>query len=427
MAGIYDERILGLQQQKDFARKLREQENNQASGQMVSNWYVPNTGNAVVGALRNVLGAYQERNAEDKLSNIQRQKVADTIKYMNQAGIEAPQGLAELATTPAQSPSWMDSAGALFTGNPQPQETPAQPYQQNIAKNVMPDQYEKALSGLISVNPDQAAPMASMYQAKANREATAAEKEYVHGRNAVEDAWKKKQFEIEQANIMQRAQEANDMRRSIAELAASNRQGNAPAPTVIDIVNPNNPNEMIKVDARNPSHVFGVAGAEPKAMLRQQKEQDALEKQNAAKDIFTSELDNIQGNYNYLNTHLGISNPNNHWYENVAAGTSNALGPSLGALAGTTNQSARNSIEAARSRLIPAFKDATGMTSKQMDSNAELRAAKDTLTNPNADYVTNMKAIEALRRYGVNPQQGQTVTQNAPATIKYDSNGNRIP
>ena len=418
MAGIYDEKILGLQQQRDFARKLRDQENNQAQGQMVSGWYAPNTGNAVVGALRNVLGAYQERNAENKLSDIQRQKVADTIKYMNQAGVEAPFGLAQQAETPAQSPSWMDRAGALFTGNPQPQGTPAQPYQQNVAQNVNPDTYEKALSGLISVNPEQAAPMATMYQAKANRESTKAEREYIHQRNAIEDQFKHEEFQQSLAQRKQQAQEANDMRLAISQLAASNSQAQAPAPTVIDIRDPNNPDQMIKVDARNPSHVFGVAGAEPKAMLRQQKEQDLEEKQNAAKDVFSTELDNLEGGYNYLNAHAGITNPNNPWYKNAAAGTSSALGPSLGALMGTYNQSARNSIEAARSRIIPAFKEATGMSSKQMDSNAELKAAKNTLTDPSADYVTNMKAIEALRRFGSNPQQKQNIPQNDGFSIR---------
>ena len=418
MAGIYDEKILGLQQQRDFARKLRDQENSQAQGQMVSGWYVPNTGNAVVGALRNVLGAYQERNAENKLSDTQRQKVTDTIKYMNQAGVEAPFGLAQQAETPAQSPSWMDRAGALFTGTPQPQGTPAQPYQQNVAQNVNPDTYEKALSGLISVNPEQAAPMATMYQAKANRESTKAEREYIHQRNAIEDQFKHEEFQQSLAQRKQQAQEANDMRLAISQLAASNSQAQAPAPTVIDIRDPNNPDQMIKVDARNPSHVFGVAGAEPKAMLRQQKEQDLEEKQNAAKDVFSTELDNLERDYNYLNAHAGITNPNNPWYKNAAAGASSALGPSLGALMGTYNQSARNSIEAARSRIIPSFKEATRMSSKQMDSNAELKAAKNTLTDPSADYVTNMKAIEALRRFGSNPQQKQNIPQNDGFSIR---------
>jgi hypothetical protein len=39
------------------------------------------------------------------------------------------------------------------------------------------------------------------------------------------------------------------------------------------------------------------------------------------------------------------------------------------------------------------------MSSKQMDSNAELKSAKDTLTNPNADFGSIMKSIDALEKH----------------------------
>ena len=55
MAGIYDERIANAEQKQRMAELLRNQYANQPTGQMVSGWYVPNTGNAVMGALGNIL------------------------------------------------------------------------------------------------------------------------------------------------------------------------------------------------------------------------------------------------------------------------------------------------------------------------------------------------------------------------------------
>ena len=48
MAGLYDEKIVGLKEQRDLARRLREQATAPSEmGQMVSGWYVPNYGNEI--------------------------------------------------------------------------------------------------------------------------------------------------------------------------------------------------------------------------------------------------------------------------------------------------------------------------------------------------------------------------------------------
>jgi hypothetical protein len=229
MAGIYDDKIVGLKEQRDFARNLRMQPNNQPMGQMVGGHYVSNIGGAIAGAIGNIMGGYQEGQASEKLDTAQRQKIAASIRYMNEAGIGAPPELAQQAETPAQSPSMMDRAGALFSGNAQPQGVPAQAYQQNVAQDVDDKAFEKAIMGLNSVNPEQAAPLAAMYQARTNRAATAAERDYTHERNRVNDEFNQQKFGIEQANIMQRAQESNDMKRAMVAMAQANRP--APTPT----------------------------------------------------------------------------------------------------------------------------------------------------------------------------------------------------
>ena len=155
MASLYDERVLGAQQRAEFARKLRES-SNQPAGQMVSGWYVPNTGGAVVDALRNIMGAYQEREAKDELKNIQREKLQSTIQAMGQAGISAPESMLKEAGTEEEAPSWTSRASAFLRGEEQPKPTPAQPYQQNVAQNVTRAQRNAGLSNLIAVNPEYA-------------------------------------------------------------------------------------------------------------------------------------------------------------------------------------------------------------------------------------------------------------------------------
>ena len=67
MASLYDEKVLGAKDRIALARKLQEQGDNVAAGQMVSGWYVPNTGGAITGAIKNIIGGYQEGKAREDL------------------------------------------------------------------------------------------------------------------------------------------------------------------------------------------------------------------------------------------------------------------------------------------------------------------------------------------------------------------------
>ena len=155
MAGIYDERIANAEQKQRMAELLRSQYANQPTGQMVSGWYVPNTGNAIMGALGNILGAYQEREAKDELKGIQKEKLQASIQAMNKAGIEAPEALLAQAGTEEIKPNLWDRTVAVLRGE-EAKGTPAQPYQQNVVQNVPQAQRNAALANLIAVNPDYA-------------------------------------------------------------------------------------------------------------------------------------------------------------------------------------------------------------------------------------------------------------------------------
>ena len=222
MAGLYDEKILGLRQQQEFARKIREQAaGGVEAGSMVGGHYVPNWGGMVANAMRQGMAGYEEGQAKGKEEDLTRQKLADSIKYMNQAGIEAPSGLLEQAGTKAVEPSLFSRAGAFLTGKEPPQAIPAQPYQQNVAQNVTPDQYEHAMAGIIGVNPEQAAPMVSMYQAKTNRALKESEDAQRKSHDEADLAWRKQNAQDALNERIAARNQADDTKRDMTALIHS--------------------------------------------------------------------------------------------------------------------------------------------------------------------------------------------------------------
>ena len=140
MAGLYDEKIVGLKEQRDLARRLREQASAPAEmGQMVSGWYVPNYGNAITNALRNIVGGYQERQAEDKIAEAEREKARANIDILGKAGISVPESYLKEAETPAYKPNIL---AKYLLGE---EEKAAQPYKQNVVTDATAEQKRNAL------------------------------------------------------------------------------------------------------------------------------------------------------------------------------------------------------------------------------------------------------------------------------------------
>lgn len=170
MASLYDEKVLGAKERLALARKLQEQGDNVAAGQMVSGWYVPNTGGAITGAVKNLIGGYQEGKAQEDLDKAEREKTAATIRGLNSMGMEAPPEMALQAGTPEQKPAWYEKAGAYLTGGEQPQSVPAQPMAQNVAKGVSPEDIDRQSLAMSVVNPEVGAMAQTIGNNQANRE-----------------------------------------------------------------------------------------------------------------------------------------------------------------------------------------------------------------------------------------------------------------
>jgi hypothetical protein len=123
--------------------------------------------------------------------------------------------------------------------------------------------------------------------------------------------------------------------------------------------------------------------------------------------------------YRQLDEAGGITNPEKGALSNLAAGAgSSGVGQAMGRMFGTQTQSIRNSITQQRPLLLNAIKEATGMSAKQMDSNAELKMYLAAATDPTLDVKANMNALDMLEKLFGNQGEGQapaTAAKSAPS------------
>lgn len=132
--------------------------------------------------------------------------------------------------------------------------------------------------------------------------------------------------------------------------------------------------------------------------------------QKSGEGTVGSVVADLRDRYAVLNEGGGVVSTERGVLGNVAARVgASGVGQTLGGAVGTKNQSARDSIAMTRPLLLQAIMKATGMSAKQMDSNAELKLYLATATDPTLGYEANMQAldrIEALYGGGAAPKSG---------------------
>lgn len=144
-------------------------------------------------------------------------------------------------------------------------------------------------------------------------------------------------------------------------------------------------------------------------------QQLAGNKAAGAADVSTA-LTTLRDAYDRLEAGGGITSTDNSPVSNMtASASSSALGQALGKAFGTQNQSARNDIAMARPALLSALMKATGMSARQMDSNAELKLWLSTATDPTLDIQANRRALNNIERKYITPLQEQESQKSAPA------------
>jgi len=193
------------------------------------------------------------------------------------------------------------------------------------------------------------------------------------------------------------AQADRDSKESLAKIVGSLKQ--PPAPSVTTIVDPTNTNQMISIDTRQYKGggtgsvgVIGISGKEPTAALRENK---ATEGKGQLQD----QLDDLRASFTNLNESRSIvsdeRNPASNVLSYIQGSTVGQIG---GKVIGSKAQTDRNLINSAKQRIAQAIKNATGMSSQQLNSNFELKSMLDSLSDVNLGYEASMEIIDRLER-----------------------------
>jgi len=177
-------------------------------------------------------------------------------------------------------------------------------------------------------------------------------------------------------------------------------RGRSAAPTLTDIVDPDDPTRMLKVDARlytgggfTAPGVVGIAGKEPSAGKR-------ATEQATARGQFLDILDTLQANFDELNRQRAIPSEQRGAVSNVlssieASGPGQVAGRAVGAKA----QSLRDEIKSSRMALMSALKKITGKSASELNSNVELRLNLDAISDPSQSYEAATKILENLKQF----------------------------
>lgn len=131
-----------------------------------------------------------------------------------------------------------------------------------------------------------------------------------------------------------------------------------------------------------------------------------------------NELRQIYGNLKNMGAMVSPAQSND---KNVVARIrASGIGQVLEGAVGTEAQTERDRINSIRPGLMQSLAKATGMTGKQLDSNADVKLFMQTVTDPTKSYEANMKAIDGLERF---LRANVKKPQAAPAKPKASAGG----
>jgi hypothetical protein len=112
---------------------------------------------------------------------------------------------------------------------------------------------------------------------------------------------------------------------------------------------------------------------------------------------FQTQIDNLRGIYTNLGNIGGITDTSKGALQNIiASASSSGVGQIAGRTVGSEAQKFRDQVDQARPLLLQSIKQATGMSSKQMDSNAELKLYLSAATDPTKSLQANMAALDNI-------------------------------
>lgn len=126
-------------------------------------------------------------------------------------------------------------------------------------------------------------------------------------------------------------------------------------------------------------------------------------------------LDELREIYGELRDMGALVSPDQSTGANIAARVrASGLGQMVEGTVGTEAQARRDRIASIRPALLQSIAQATGMTGRQLDSNADVKLFMQTVTDPSASYEANMAAIAGLERF-LAAHASATTPRGAPA------------
>ena len=171
------------------------------------------------------------------------------------------------------------------------------------------------------------------------------------------------------------------------------------APTITQIVDPTNSNQMISIDAKRyqgggagSPGVIGVSGKEPGAALRTNKVEQG-------KTQLADDLENLRASFETLDKLRAVPSTERGPFSNVTSAiASSRVGQLTGQAFATEAQVERDVINSARSRLVNSIKNATGMSAQQLNSNVELQTMLKSISDPGQSYQSAMRIIDDIEK-----------------------------
>lgn len=115
------------------------------------------------------------------------------------------------------------------------------------------------------------------------------------------------------------------------------------------------------------------------------------------KDAVDNVVATLRNSYDVLDRGAGITSTDEGVLSNLGRTISKSpVGQLAGGAVGSKNQKERDAIAQARPMLLQAMMKATGMSAKQMDSNAELKLWLATATDPTLSLQANREALDRI-------------------------------
>ena len=217
-----------------------------------------------------------------------------------------------------------------------------------------------------------------------------------------------RQSQEERKIVLDERRTAAAEERARAATARAANGGAAGKPLAINkmtIRDPNNPDRSIIVNANlqpnDPNYVLGEAPESASALANRTKKADAAETRQAGKQTVDNIIASLEQNAADLEAAGGLANTDKSAAENIGPYLrSTKIGQGFGAMTGSKVQSILDIMKSNRLQLLNAMKTASGMSSKAVDSNQELKTWLDSFGKEGGSKQALLQILENLKSYG---------------------------